>query len=225
MPGKEIARGRACIVYDLGDGTVLRRASNPWVDVAQEARVMAHARDHGVPVPEVHRAEGTDLVLDLVPGPTMLADLMTHPERLTANARVLADLHVTLDAVPAPPGTPTTSPTAAGTQLLHLDLHPANVILSPDGPVLIDWTNARAGDRATDVAMSWLIIECLGVPEKLTADVEAARSSLARAFLAHVDVDAARTALVEARDLQRSDPATTPTDARRIDALLAREGL
>lgn len=29
--------------------------------------------------------------------------------------------------------------------VLHLDFHPANVMLTSGGPVVIDWTNARAG--------------------------------------------------------------------------------
>ena len=42
--------------------------------------------------------------------------------------------------------------------MLHLDLHPANVILSPDGPVVIDWTNGARGDAAADLALTWIIL-------------------------------------------------------------------
>src|SRR4029453_7625024 len=38
------------------------------------------------------------------------------------------------------------------------DIHPLNVIYSPTGPVLIDWTNASRGSWQTDVAHTWLII-------------------------------------------------------------------
>jgi aminoglycoside phosphotransferase (APT) family kinase protein len=44
-----------------------------------------------------------------------------------------------------------------GEWLLHLDLHSDNVLLSRRGPVVIDWTNARAGDPALDVALTWVI--------------------------------------------------------------------
>ena len=44
-----------------------------------------------------------------------------------------------------------------GDRLLHLDLHPENVILSPSGPVVIDWANSRRGHAALDVALTWVI--------------------------------------------------------------------
>ena len=42
--------------------------------------------------------------------------------------------------------------------MLHLDLHPGNVMFTARGPVVIDWTNARAGAPAADVAMAYLIM-------------------------------------------------------------------
>src|SRR4051794_10258399 len=48
--------------------------------------------------------------------------------------------------------------------LLHLDLHPDNVILSPTGPILINWQAAVAGPAAADVAHTWLLIRTSVVP-------------------------------------------------------------
>jgi Ser/Thr protein kinase RdoA (MazF antagonist) len=44
-----------------------------------------------------------------------------------------------------------------GTRLCHGDLHPGNVILGRDGPVLIDWFDASRGDRAADIARTALL--------------------------------------------------------------------
>ena len=55
---------------------------------------------------------------------------------------MLADLHDRLHEIAGPdwlPGMPD-----GGDRLLHLDLHPLNVIMSPNGPVVIDWPNAAA---------------------------------------------------------------------------------
>ena len=41
--------------------------------------------------------------------------------------------------------------------ILHLDFHPDNIMLSPDGPVVFDWTNATIGPAAADVAQSWIV--------------------------------------------------------------------
>ena len=34
----------------------------------------------------------------------------------------------------------------SGGQVLHLDLHPGNVMLTDDGPFVIDWSNGCAGE-------------------------------------------------------------------------------
>jgi DNA-binding helix-hairpin-helix protein with protein kinase domain len=52
-PGRPIARGRDAEVYAIGDGRVLRRYRSPG-PTEREMRVMAHARAHGYPVPQVH---------------------------------------------------------------------------------------------------------------------------------------------------------------------------
>jgi hypothetical protein len=63
-------------------------------------RVMAWARSHGHPVPQVYERTETDLILDRLDGPTMLADLARRPWRLVRHARTLAGLHRQLHAIP-----------------------------------------------------------------------------------------------------------------------------
>jgi aminoglycoside phosphotransferase (APT) family kinase protein len=142
-----LAAGRDCDVFDLGDGTVLRR-HRKGRSAAGEAAVMAHVAAHGFPCPRVHRVDGPDLVLERVDGPTLLEELLADPTpaRGAAVGAELADLHGALHALP---------PMGAGPSLLHLDLHPGNVIQSPGGPVLIDWTNATDGEPGLDVAITW----------------------------------------------------------------------
>ncbi|MGI5290706.1 phosphotransferase [Nonomuraea polychroma] len=41
-------------------------------------------------------------------------------------------------------------PTDPADRDLHLDLHPENVMLTPEGPVMIDWADAREGPPALD---------------------------------------------------------------------------
>lgn len=52
----------------------------------------------------------------------------------------------------------TEKPVGAGERIVHLDLHPGNVMPTPDGPVVIDWTNGWAGPASADVAMAYLIM-------------------------------------------------------------------
>jgi aminoglycoside phosphotransferase (APT) family kinase protein len=107
-------------------------------------RVMAWARSHGYPVPQVYERTETDLILDRLHGPTMLADLARRPWRLVRHAKTLAGLHRQLHAIPAPAELP--APLGEGGSLVHLDLHPGNVVLTASGPMVIDWPNAARGD-------------------------------------------------------------------------------
>lgn len=52
----------------------------------------------------------------------------------------------------------TPTPFGTGERIVHLDLHPLNVMLTAAGPVVIDWTNAAACPPGTDVAMTCLIV-------------------------------------------------------------------
>src|SRR5947209_9924445 len=137
-----LASGRAADVFADAPGRVLRRYRD-GTDSEREARVMEHARAHGFPVPAVYDARGPELVLARIDGATMLADLAARPWRVRAHARTLADLHRRLHAIPSPDGLP--SRAGDGPDLVHLDLHPDNVLLSPRGPVVIDWVAAGGG--------------------------------------------------------------------------------
>jgi Ser/Thr protein kinase RdoA (MazF antagonist) len=49
--------------------------------------------------------------------------------------------------------------------LCHGDFHPYNVLMSPRGPVIIDWNNASIGNPLADVALSELILSGVAVLE------------------------------------------------------------
>ena len=118
---------------------------------------MQYVHDAGFPVPRVHdHPDPTVTVMDRVDGPTMMEDLAAHPWRLRQHAETLASLHQQLRTIEPPPGLRRLGP---GQEFLHLDLHPNNVILSDDGPMLIDWSNAAVGSGDLDVALTWVFIK------------------------------------------------------------------
>jgi hypothetical protein len=76
--------------------------------------------------------------------------------------------------------------------VLHLDLHPGNVMLTSKGPVVIDWSNVRSGPAGADVAMTYLLMassEVDDLPLQIRATVGAFRGTFIRHFLlaAHDD--------------------------------------
>jgi len=89
----------------------------------------------------------------------MLDDLAAHPWRVDGHARMLAELHHRLHAIPADDAPPAPfGPPAPGDVLLHGDLHPANVLLSRAGPVVIDWSSGGRGQAGADIADAWLLL-------------------------------------------------------------------
>lgn len=54
-----------------------------------------------------------------------------------------------------------------GDRLCHGDFHPYNVLMSPQGPVIIDWNNAAVGDPLSDVARTTLMLSGVSVSEPL----------------------------------------------------------
>jgi Ser/Thr protein kinase RdoA (MazF antagonist) len=156
-PGALVGTGRNAEVFDYGQGNVLRRYRSPR-DTEVEVAAMNHARSHGFPAPTARALNDTDIVMDRVTGPPMLDDLLRRPWLLPQHASTLAELHDRLHAIHGPRWLP--APLGEGDALLHLDLHPENVILGEGGPILVDWTNAARGPAEADVAMTWLILAC-----------------------------------------------------------------
>jgi streptomycin 6-kinase len=206
-----IASGRTSEILDLGDGRVLRRF-RAGGDAERERLMMDYARRSGYPVPRVLEVRPGALVLDRVEGPTMLDVLRRKPWTLRRNASVLAELHKQLHEIIAPPTLPAAG---AGDRLLHLDLHPGNVMLSPNGPFVIDWTNARRGEPALDVALTWLIIA--------TSGGGGLRPRLfLRWFLTHFERDKLLRALPAAAERRVADPHVSDHERLAVRRFLER---
>ena len=206
---KLIAAGRASDIFDLGNGRVLRRFKGGG-DAEREALVMRHARGRGYPAPLVLDVVDDGLVLERVDGPTMTAALRRRPWTLRRGASVIARLHNELHEISAPPAL---REVGAGDRLLHLDLHPSNVILSTSGPVVIDWTNAHRGEPALDVALTWVILA--------TSGGRASRLFL-RSFLPRFDQDDLLRALPLAAEFRLADPNVSDAERDAVRRLLSR---
>ncbi len=171
IPGRLLARGREATVHELDDGRVLRRYDDRR-DVTGEVAVMRHVADHGFPVLAVHglhvdtdgRVSG--MVLERVDGPSLVEAAVRGDVGLAEVGPMLAALHERLHRVPVEgllassqpgssgPGAAPWSTARAADVVVHLDLHPANVLLADGRPVVIDWAIARTGPATLDTAMT-----------------------------------------------------------------------
>lgn len=191
-----VRQGRASRVTDLGDGTVLRVGGDP----EREARIMALVRSSGFPVPRVDDVRPDALVLERIAGGTMSDDLRRRPWMAWRHMATLAALHERLHVIQF-----------EGARVIHLDLHPDNVLVSDQGPVVIDWTNARSGEPDQDVALTWLILRTsAGLPGRI----------LACLFCSKVGAEHVRRGLDGARAFRVADPHVS--DAERARALRAK---
>lgn len=154
--GPLLGSGRTADVYALDDSWVLRRYRGD-TDATAELAVMSYLSAHGYPLPRIGPPGGAevlpkDLVIQRLTGPTLAEALLAGTVTMAEGADVLARLLRELHAIP-----PRISQDPAD-RILHLDLHPENVMLAPRGAVVIDWTTAAEGPPALDRAVSSLIL-------------------------------------------------------------------
>jgi len=194
-------------VYALDGARVLRRYRRD-ADVTGEAAAMRYLAGLGYPVPVVHEASGRDIVMERLDGPTMAQAGIAGDLSPADAAEQLAALLDRLHQLPPWPGAP------AGARIVHLDLHPENVLLTARGPVVIDWCNVRPGDPDLDTAMSALIMAQVTLWDHPMRDQ--ARTFL-DAFLAVAPGDP-RRGLDEAVALRRTQLDTlTPAEIGELD--------
>src|SRR6478736_1074140 len=98
--GPLLASGRDGDIYEFGPGLVLRRAKSGRV-IEREAKIIAYAREHGYPVPQIHDvlSGGTEIVMDRIEGPMMADEMLRQPWKMPRYCNELADLHDPLPVI------------------------------------------------------------------------------------------------------------------------------
>ena len=123
---------------------------------------------------QIIKADGHyGIIFERVKGPSMLAEMSTKPWKIIQYARLMAELHVAMHDVIIS-GLPLPSQREHlqqrlrqsdvlsanhketilyildrlpdSNRLTHGDFHPDNIVMTPDGPVIIDWATARQGN-------------------------------------------------------------------------------
>jgi hypothetical protein len=150
-----------------GAGNRVLRVGRPAVIDAELAASSAVAAV--VPVPAVlDRADAGDasaVLLEILPGQPVAQFARHRPELARAAGQACGTVHALLAGVPAPAGLravpgPDRGTPAGAPRVLHLDLHPLNVLAGAGGEVtgVLDWANAAAGDPDLDRARTWTIL-------------------------------------------------------------------
>ena len=147
---------------------------------------------------------------------------LSRASRERALDRTRWELHQQLHGIPAPHWLARHAP-LEGDRLLHGDLHPLNVLMTDEGPMVIDWSNASRGAPAFDVADAWSLFACADPPDIPVAAlvVPVGRRLFLRGFLDGVDRAAAARAMPAVVRERMSDPNISDTEKRRMKRLAA----
>ena len=155
----------------------------------------------------------TGIIFDRLIGPTMLERIGRAPHKAAGFGKTMGRLHADMHRKAGPEGLPDNHERlhrkissvpeevpaalrakamaimqrlpAAPAQLLHGDFHPGNIIMTDDGPVIIDWPDAARGHPLADVARTVVLASLGGVPKHpvLRALVISLRAVFKQAYL------------------------------------------
>ncbi|MFL5825914.1 MAG: aminoglycoside phosphotransferase family protein [Thermoleophilaceae bacterium] len=201
--------------YGRGAVVKVPHPSTPAGWIHFEAEYAEAARDAGAPVPRLlgleqmfgraasvwERVAGTSMWQHVIDRPKLSAELgalladiqcelfelvppVTLPnqhDRLVSKIRwsaatVDASVIRAIEMLPARAGPP---------RLCHGDLHPSNVILGRNGPMIVDWFDASRGDPVADVARTFVTLlgEGNGGPGHLPGSDRRTLASLTEGYL------------------------------------------
>ena len=176
--------GRYGIVFErlLGRSMLHEMANRPW-RIARFTRMFADLHDR------LHRTEASDLPKQR----TRLEHLIdqgakTLPPPLAKRVRAALE----------------NEPDAAS--VCHGDLHPDNVLLTADGPKVVDWEPSGKGCPAADVAWTVLLLRHGGIPPGTPWSVRAMLFFLRRLSLTIYVREIVRKGRVTRADLRRWVP-------------------
>jgi Ser/Thr protein kinase RdoA (MazF antagonist) len=164
-----------------------------WID--KEIEIGRYVQEAQLPAPKVYERADINgrvgIVYERIEGPSLLNELATKPWNVFRYGHLLADLHVLVHEVQAPATLETQREWATGgipasekiskdlkarilqlldtlpdgNMLCHGDFHPGNIIITPSGPVIIDWMTVSKGVASGDVARTLTILEAAKAPE------------------------------------------------------------
>ena len=176
------------LVWDKNQVLKLFREEFTLSTVKKEEKISQLVYEAGLPVPAVYGTiqveEKYGILFERIDGPVMLEEMMSKPNELKRMTNLLAELHVKINSVKIKKiqtihhklrsqilKAPLLSEREREVTLMaldslpkentlcHGDFHPGNIIMSTQGPVVIDWVDASQGDYHADVARTYLLFQ------------------------------------------------------------------
>lgn len=192
MIGELIGIGNTAKVYQWGKNEVLKLFydQNSAIIEAKNAEIINNLLLRSPKYVGYVEYEGKQgIVYEKIEGPTMLWHIEPNEKSITYNAKLMANLQyemhnvenkllpnlksqitdkvnmsqemlkdekeTILDVLHSLPD---------GNSLCHYDFHPDNIIISPNGPVIIDWLNFLVGSQEADITRTAMMIQSQSLP-------------------------------------------------------------
>lgn len=189
-----IASGEVVDIYRDGDKVIkLFKAGSPKTIVLYEALTHSRVEEAGMKIPVIHEVSVVDgrwaIVMDHVEGKTFAELIREDPKSAGTYIEQMVDLQMEIHTKTMPKLTKLKDKLQRQInaldciddvkryelltrldsmpkhkKLCHNNFTPENVILSKDGPVVIDWVAAKQGNASADVAKTFLMLS-LHYPE------------------------------------------------------------
>lgn len=222
----------------------LFRGFMPRSFIEQEWSVSKAIMSAGLPVPRVFGLEEADgktgIIYERIDASSMMERLLEHPPLAEELGCLMAELHAAMHSRIDVRGMTSqkyvleqTIRHAAllrekekeeivarlhelpeGNALCHGDFHPGNVLLSKNGPIVIDWSTGVAGNASADAMRTRMMLERAVLPPEMAGDwsrrLEAIRMKLCEAYLK-------RYLKLTGTDKERIDEWELPVAAARLD--------
>lgn len=133
--------GKMGIVYERIDGpTMLWHIEPTEGSISYNAKLMANLQY------EIHNVENK-----IIPNlKSEITNKVNHSQEISNH-----DKHIIIDVLKSLPD---------GNTICHYDFHPDNIIISPNGPVIIDWMNLLIGSPEADVTRTAMMIQSHSLP-------------------------------------------------------------
>ncbi|MCR8656667.1 phosphotransferase [Paenibacillus endoradicis] len=133
--------GKIGIVYEKIDGpTMLWHIEPTEKSISNNARLMANLQS------EMHNVEN-----NVLPNlKSEIADKVNRSQEIVNEKKeIITDI---LNSLPD------------GNSICHYDFHPDNIIISPNGPIIIDWMNLLVGNQEADITRTSMMIQSHSLP-------------------------------------------------------------
>lgn len=200
---QKVGSGRTATIFRYSQKQVVKlfKPTFPRNAIEKEFQIGLTLNHFGFDIPQTYEIVNLNndkgIILDYIPGSSMLNNLARKPWLVLSYSKLMAKLHFKIHttSISQNQSIPLLKESLAdkisrvsllsreekevilsdlstlkdGFSICHGDFHPDNIIISKDRLVTVDWITATIGNPIADVARTWLLLTMGTLPENKSA--------------------------------------------------------